>query len=218
MNLLNIDFRFFESKYELSQVQELINIVENQISEKEHEYKQNYEQAIKSLSEEERDIERQKYYYFIDEFLPRFFRNPIILILWALIETVLIELTNEIRTKEKIKLKLSDIRGDNFIDRVIKYSHHILKYDLFNDGKFKQSIDELRILRNAIAHSNGRIEFIKNIKDKRKINKLCNSKSLGIENVQGNIVISKQYLYDSNIIIQDFLKSKISELLEKYSK
>lgn len=126
-------------------------------------------------------------------------------------------MTTEIRIKEKIKLKLSDIRGDNFLNRITKYSHHILQYNIFKNDEFKQSIDELRIIRNTIAHSNGRIEFV-NDNDKRKINKLCNDRSSGVENVNGNIVISKKYLYDLNQKIQHFLPNMIDELVKKYPK
>lgn len=47
MDIFNIDFRFIESKYELTQVKQFVDIVENQISKKEQEYKQKYEKHLK---------------------------------------------------------------------------------------------------------------------------------------------------------------------------
>jgi hypothetical protein len=73
----------------------------------------------------------------------------------------------------------------------------------------------IRVLRNAIAHCNGRLDAISNEKDLRKIKKWGKA-NIGIK-VYDSIVLSDAYLKDSYKIINDALRDLLKRVRTKYA-
>jgi len=63
---------------------------------------------------------------------------------------------------------------------------------LFTDKKAEDQLDMLRILRNTIAHCNGRIKAIKNPKDINKI-KTWEKGNFGISTISDNLSLRKVF-------------------------
>lgn len=107
---------------------------------------------------------RTDYYDWIDLFLPRFFRGPFIVSLYALYESIVSEIANAI---EKNKLdphlkSFSSFRKKerlSFLERAHAYFDG-LNIDLCPDASTWEQLIILSKLRNAVAHANGRIESL----------------------------------------------------------
>ena len=91
--------------------------------------------------------------------------------LYAVYESVVIEIADLIRDKQSQQIKIDDLRG-NFLEKAKKYYKHILQFDLYSNEKAWQQIKMLSELRNAFAHANGRMDRLKP-KPKKKLNSGC---------------------------------------------
>ena len=112
------------------------------------------------------EIASQEYEWRIND-PPLFFRGTFLVSLYAVYESVVIEIAKLIRDKQSQQIKIDDLKG-NFLERAKKYYKHILQFDLYSNEKAWQQIKMLSDLRNAFAHANGRVDRL-NRKSKEKI-------------------------------------------------
>ena len=119
MTKLNLDLRFVEYNYDLILLGEFINLIEENIKEeikkKEKEIDDKIKQFELNINDPEYQIFSNEEIDFREHFLPKHFRNPIVVTLWAVIETCIIAIAEYIRNEENKILKLRDIRADNFL-------------------------------------------------------------------------------------------------------
>ena len=97
---------------------------------------------------------------FIDDDMPRFFRYPTLISLWAIYEAAATDISNEIRKNVGQSLTIEDLRGDK-LEKIKKYFEEVLKFPLVSNGQSLRYLRMLLILRNALAHGNGREDAIK---------------------------------------------------------
>jgi hypothetical protein len=97
---------------------------------------------------------------FIDEDMPRFFRYPILISLWAIYESAAMDISNEIRKNVNQPLTIQDLTGDK-LEKIKKYFGHVLNFPLVSDEESLRYLRMLLTLRNALAHGNGREDAIK---------------------------------------------------------
>ena len=97
---------------------------------------------------------------FIDDDMPRFFRYPTLISLWAIYESAATDISNEIRKNVGQSLTIEDLRGDK-LEKIKKYFEEVVKFPLVRDGQSLRYLRMLLILRNALAHGNGREDAIK---------------------------------------------------------
>ena len=97
---------------------------------------------------------------FIEDDMPRFFRYPTLISLWAVYEAATTDISNEIRKNAGQSLTIEDLRGDK-LDKIKKYFKEVVKFPLVSDGQSLRYLRMLLILRNALAHGNGREDAIK---------------------------------------------------------
>ena len=107
----------------------------------------------------ESDNARQNYEWRINA-LSLFFRGTFLVSLYAVYESVVIEIADLIRDKQSQQIKIDDLRG-KFLEKAKKYYKHILQFDLYSNEKAWQQIKMLSELRNAFAHANGRMDRLK---------------------------------------------------------
>jgi len=100
--IFSLDFRFVERLYKLIHIQKFVNIIEYQIINKRQELEKEFKLKTANTYDKKRSILIKECYNIIDEFLPRFFRNPIILVLWSILETVLSEIANYLKDKNNV--------------------------------------------------------------------------------------------------------------------
>ena len=209
---LNLDFRFVENYYELDALGDYLNVLEDQLSliitKEQERIKADILKNKKKLDEVELSLMHQELNNLIYELLPRFFRSPFLVTLYAIAESAIIEVADYLQNQKNKSLSIKDIRGDNFIDQTKKYFDHVLEFKLFSDASIIDRLEMLRILRNAVAHGNGRFERIKNKDDVKKI-KQWKKDNIGISLLGDSIIFSNVFLSETykiiNIGIHDLL-------------
>ena len=120
------------------------------------------------------------------------FRAPYLISIWALYESGVIDLTNYIQEKERALIALSDIRGRSLQDQLEKYYTGVLKVAMPIPPQTFSALNDIQLLRNAIAHRNGLID---NLDESRKarINRIVESRA-DIEIVDSILSFSNAFL------------------------
>ena len=218
MELGSFDFRFIEIFHELYALENYINSIESQLPDliKKEEEKA-YENIRKKQCEND-PIEwqqmQQELYALIENVLPRYFRNPIIVTLWAIFESAIIEIAKEVKDQKKLQISLNDINGD-FLEKTNKYFNHILKISIDTQGSSWQHLRKFYLLRNAIAHGNGRLDNIKNTKDRNKIIQWENE-NIGITTMDRNLICSPNFIRRTYAVVSEILENMTERVQSKY--
>ena len=165
---IHIDFRLLDVSLEISALEDHLELIERQIDSLEKSEKIARDTFIKgqhfSPDDFEWDEAYRDYYHKVESLLPRLFRGPFIVSLYAVYESAITEVANLIQKTQQEHLCLDDIRGDDFLDRAKKYYKHVLDYELCKDNTTWQHITMLSELRNAIARTNGRLEMLRSMR------------------------------------------------------
>jgi len=206
--LLDIDLELFALDYHLNLIEEQIRnkaAFESVLSEKKIK-KRGLTPNDLEWHEEQRELD-----YIIDFLLPRFFRAPFIISLYAVYESGVTEVAALIQKNKELSFSINDLRGD-FLERAKKYFSDVIKFQLCSDNKSWQRISMLSELRNAIAHANGRIEML-NKGTKQKI-KNWEKERVGISSITGYIVFEERFLRDTFSLVS----ASLNDLVERYKK
>lgn len=206
MTVLKIDLRFVEYNYELYTLSDYISFVEdaivNELKKREVEIDNKIKKYDLSYNDPEYSLLSQDKYKLREYFLPKFFINPIVVSLWAIIETALTFVAEYVRNSNNLELKLNDIRGENFLDRCQKYYKHILNFPILSDKKIYEIFYIVMKIRHLIAHCNGHLVNLKSEKDSRfSQNLLKQNKNIS--------------LYSDEIIITQKFISQVFEVVKK---
>jgi hypothetical protein len=220
MQLPDFDFRFVELYHELYALEEYMESVKSHLpdlikKEENKAYESLREGGYENDSFERQEIQ-QRLYELIEEVLPRFFLGPIIVTLWAIFESAIYEIAKEAKDQQKQIIGLSDINGD-FLERTNKYFNHILQIHIKMRDSSWQHLRMFYVLRNALAHANGRLDNIKNEKDKNVIKQWA-KKGIGIENINGNLMFTQEFVRETYLIVFNVIKNLTDQVTAKYPK
>jgi hypothetical protein len=192
-----IDIRFVEIEIELDVLNEYRRGLEHQLPSIIRAETARLEVELAEIE----DYERVSYEAWIAQFterdLPRFFRSPILVALWAIFESSIRKIAGHLQKEGSHSLKPDDIRGTNDFDKYEKYYAHILEFPLVKAKEMRSNLQGLLLVRNAIAHTNGEVAMIKD-SNLKKINEWSKT-------VQG-ISIQAGYLH----FTADFVEKMIS--------
>ena len=171
IDLSKYDFRLLEVESELYALEDHLNLIEGQMEKFQRKERLRLDTYIRTekLSSEDPEwhMAIQEYDERIEFLLPRFFRGPFLVALYAVYESAVTEVAQLMQQSLSQGISLKDLKGD-FLERVKKYYKHILNFNLCTEDKEWQGINILTELRNAFAHVNGRMEMLKE-KSRRKI-------------------------------------------------
>ena len=210
--LPKIDFRLLDASLELHALEDHLQLIESHMKDFQKTERRKVETHIRKgglcPSDLEWHIAWREYEDRIDE-LPKFFRGPFLVILYAVYESIVTEISRLIQTKQSQKIAINDLRGD-FLERAKKYYKHILQFKLYSEEEIWEKVKMLSELRNAFAHANGRLDIL-NEKLKKKIE----------ERSQQNIGISTDSYYvvcEENIVAEIFgvVSGSLEDLIERY--
>ena len=220
MEIGPFDIRFVELFHELYALEQYMDSVESQLpdlikKEEENAYSRLRQKGYENDSFE-RDQIRQQLYALIEEVLPRYFFSSILVTLWAIFESGIIEIAKEVKDQQNQVVKLNDIKG-NLLERANKYFNHIIKIPIETGDSAWQYLRMFYLLRNAIAHANGRLENIKSEKDVRKIKKWSND-NIGIDNVNGNLIFSSEFVRKTFSVVFKVIKDLTNQVTTQYPK
>jgi len=211
-----IDFRLLEIESELFALDDHLNLIEEHIRNKEAFEKLKLQQKLKKLnltpSDPEWHEEQQNLDYIVDFLLPRLFRGPFLISLYAVYESAVIEIAKHIQKQKEIAFSFNDQKGENFLNKAKKYYNEIIEFQLYPSEVVWERIEMLSVLRNSIAHANGRLEMVK----KKIQEKITNweKKKIGIFSMYGFIIFEEGFLRDTLSLVS----ASLNDLVERYRK
>ncbi|MFA4916795.1 MAG: hypothetical protein WC560_09010 [Syntrophales bacterium] len=155
---VEFDFRLLEINCELDALEDYLQVIETHIESLTKAERTRLEARVRqehiSSGDPEWYAAASECEHQIEVFLPRFFRGPFLVTLYAVYESAVTEIAQLIKGKQSQEISLDDFRGD-FLKRAKKYYEHVLKFQLYTENRAWQSIQMLSTLRHAIAHENG---------------------------------------------------------------
>jgi hypothetical protein len=216
MRLIEFDDRLLDVSLEIFALEDYLKLLEKQID-----HVRNSERLIldavrnaQDLSQDDPDPVLQQaewnYHDRVESLLPRFFRGPFLVALYAVYESAVTGIARLIQVQQGQKISLNDIRGDDFLDRAKKYYKHILRFELCEDNTSWQHVTMLSELRNAIAHTNGRLEMLSG-RAKARIRD-WEKKHIGIETDSGYIIVDSAFVQKTFGLVRGSLQG----LIERY--
>ncbi|MEN6474633.1 MAG: hypothetical protein ABFD81_11515 [Syntrophaceae bacterium] len=216
MAKIRIDTRLLDVSMEIHALEEYLKTMEKQVDHIISSEKLILDNAIQNQNitpnEPEWDLAHQNYSHRVEFLLPRFFRGPFLVSLYAVYEASVTEIARLLQKSLGRAISIGDLRGDDFLDRAKKYYWHILNFDLCTDDSAWQQVKILAEVRNAIAHTNGRIDMLREPAKKIILN--WEKKRIGIDTQLGYMV------FDRAFVEKTFSKvrSCLEDLTQRYKK
>jgi hypothetical protein len=211
---INVDFRLLDVSLELHALEEFLATMEKQIDHIAASEKLSLEAAIRNQNitpdDAEWQFEHQDYDHRVEFLLPRFFRGPFLVSLYAVYEASVTEIARLLQKGQGRAISIDDLRGADFLNRAMKYYRHILNFELCTDNSAWQQIQMLSEIRNAIAHTNGRIEILQESAKKRILD--WEKKRIGIDTNWGYIVVDRAFVERTFSKVQ----SSLNDLVQRY--
>ena len=211
---INVDFRLLDVSLELQALYEYRETMEKQIDNIAASEKLFLEAALRKQNvtpdDPEWHFEHQDYEYRVEFLLPRFFRGPFLVSLFAVYEASTTEIARLLQKAQGKAISIDDLHGNDFLDRAKKYYKHILNFDLCAGNPAWQQIKMLSEVRNAIAHTNGRIEMLRG-RAKEKILGWA-KKRIGIDTNWGYIVVDRTFVERTFSNVQ----ASLEDLVQRY--
>ena len=210
--LPKIDSRLLDASMELYALEDHLQLIESHMKDFQETERCKVETYIRKEGlcpdDPEWHIAWQDYDYHIDQ-LPRFFRGPFLVALYAVYESIVTEIGRLIQDKQAQKIAINDLKGD-FLERAKKYYKHILQFELYSQEKVWQQVKMLSELRNAFAHANGRLDMIN--EKSRDIIKGWAQQKLGVSTDSDYVIC------EENIVVEIFgaVRSSLEDLIERY--
>lgn len=162
------NFLFLQLSVEISALKDYWNTIEQQLPNLEEVAANRlYQEWLgPNADEQEVDMVGSSVALFTQYELPRMFRSTVLVMLWAIFESTARQVAEALRMKKGCALKAKDIKGKDDLDSLNKYFVHVLQFPMVETDEEFNRLDELRILRNAISHSNSRMD--EDFRDKKK--------------------------------------------------
>lgn len=203
-----IDFRFMEIEAELSVTLDHLSAIDRQLPAIQKSERERLELGLEGLEPDEWHGTLQWIDEFIEDVLPRLHYSPVLVQLWAVFESGIIEISKYLQRKEGQSLTVDDLRGNSDYERAQKYYREVLRFPLIEIEGAKEQLDLLLVARNAVAHSNGRIEAIKPAKLERirKWEKERGGVLIGQYHVSFPIGFVKEMAHNVQIVLEDLIK------------
>ncbi len=116
-------------------------------------------------------------------FLPKIFefadmlRKSFFVTLYSFFESKLVQ-ECRLRKNNEIALTFDDIRAPDDIERVKKYFTKVLRSDFPSNSPEWETIQNYRVVRNCIVHAQGRIDELKDKKDREKLQRFVNKNGM----------------------------------------
>jgi hypothetical protein len=109
----------------------------------------------KSMHPEDIEMEEYDLAKTVDEILPKVFRGGFVISMWSVFEACVKDMAEYTRRQRKIPFGLQDLRAGDFLGQTEKFFEGALGLKAFPDKSMRRKIEELRGLRNALAHHDG---------------------------------------------------------------
>ena len=133
----------------------------------------------------------------------RFLTGAALVAIWATYESVVKRNAERIRESRKLRLKVRDIKGANFLDSARKYYEDVLECELHPKGTDWERLSALYALRNALAHANGQLEDVPEA-DRKQVEKWA-TLFQGLKISSGLLLVSMDFVARAFTLINALL-------------
>jgi hypothetical protein len=202
-----LDFRFAEIQHELYALEQHRLATEAQLASI---LETSRERLREVVTDDDEDIVTDQLRWvdnFIDDEMPRFFRYPILVSLWAIFEAAARDISEDIRKRSGQRLTIDDLKGRDTLDQTKKYFEQVVRFPLVASDESLRYLRMLLTLRNAIAHGNGRKDAIR----ESTWHKIESWNEAGIGTEYGFLTFTADFIERMVQVVSDSLK----ELIER---
>ena len=216
ISLFSIFKNIIES--ELKEFEDYIIEISSALKEKQDKLEEDYNKAtINTVENEEIDI-----HSFFEEDLNKYFKvfpiytfNPLLLTIFGQFENWLKKLCDLDSRKGFSEIKVSDIAGNNYIEKSRSYLKIVSEISLESTNSEWKKITEIQKIRNCIVHNDSNIIVNKNIAiDKQELYMIVSKDNrIKFDGSNGNFYIQdKQFLLEVIVLIKNYLLDVIEKL------
>ena len=201
-----IDFTLLEVSTELGILEDHLELIEEQIQRGRKAAKRELAAKGRELSfddEAEWDLLHQEYRFQVHFLLPRSLRCPFLITLFAVYESAVKEIAGLIQKRQGGQISIDDLKGD-LLSRAKKYYRHVLHFELSKSNQHWERLTILFDLRNAIAHTNGRLDRL----TKKRREKILNIE--GVESTMDRVVVNGTFLRETFTMVKDDLEGLVA--------
>lgn len=213
-------FKVFKDliEFELKEIEGYLNEISTDLIEKQQRLEEDYKNANAQVEDES---EFNPDFFFDDEIykyfkvFPVYTFNPLLLTLYGQFETWLKKLCDLDHRKGFSKVKVSDLAGNNYIDKSRKYLELIAEVNVSTSDPTWIRITEIQKIRNCIAHNNSSIRRNKQISiEKQELySVLLNDNRIELDKEKGDFYIKdKEFLFEVISLIKKYLFDLIENL------
>ena len=160
MARIYVDMRFFEIEREIWAIGEYLKTIPAQVqqivAQDRHRTSKILGAAGANLDEAEIQAELDEMHERTEKVFPRFVHIPCIVSIWACYESGVTEVADFLADGGSKKLRIRDVRRGNFVKNAESYYSTVLNVSLDNSEDRLARLADLLVIRNAIAHRNGR--------------------------------------------------------------
>ena len=202
---LMVDLRLLEVSIELSTLERYLEFIEEQEKRGREAAECELQTKWRELScddEAEWSLLCQERDFQVEFVLPRILRGPFLVTLFAVYETAVTEIGKLIQEKKGVQISLDDLRGD-LLSRAKKYYGNVLQFELSKGNQHWERLTLLSDLRNAIAHTNGLLDMMRQ-GTKRRILRIE-----GVSERFGCIVVDEHLLRDTFTLVKEDVEALV---------
>ncbi|MEW6426498.1 MAG: hypothetical protein AB1568_00540 [Thermodesulfobacteriota bacterium] len=211
---IDFDSRLLDISFEIYALEDHLLLIEEQMENMRNTENNKLKKLIKNddltPDDPEWHFANQEFNHRFEFLLPRVFRGPFIVTLYAIYEIAVTEIARLIQTTKCKSTSFSEFKGKNFLDRSKKYYKSILQFELCSDNKEWERIIMLAELRHALAHANGRLEMLK-VGNRKNIKRMT-KQAIGIEEFNGYLVFSAEFTKETFCMV----RLSLEELIRRY--
>lgn len=219
MPTTHVDFRFVDLEHELWSLGKFRELFEEQLSflkdQERVRLRARFSGAGSEMDNAERQFASEQIDLLVEEVLPRFFRGPYLIALWALFESGMIELADYLAQRKQLPLKLRDIRGRDPIEQWNNYFTHVASFPLGVAAPTWAKLDELRQVRHVLAHANGRLDQTTE-NARGKVEGWC-AENRGLHAHFNLLIVSADYTHSAQVLVADTLSGLIGRVRAEVS-
>jgi len=206
-----------EAAVEIDAIEDYHAVLEGQIEQLQQTQRQRLDGYLKKEKLTPNDPEWheaiQEYYHWVDSILPRFFRGPFLVSLYALYESVVLEVATAI---QKLNPQLQQFKSFkkkerlNFLEKAYHYYKEMFGRELCSDSLTWERLTVLSKLRHAVAHANGRVESLQPPKFRAEVIQIAND-TPDLDASSGYITFGKEFVAHTSRLVISELRRFIEE-------
>ena len=103
----------------------------------------------------------------VEELFPKVFRGGFIISLWSVFEACVKDIAEYVRRGRNLPFGLQELRASDFLEQTEKFFSSVVGVSAFPDKAVRARLQELKGLRNALAHHDGNtLELPKTLRSK----------------------------------------------------